>query len=70
MIHYSNAFQWLFLLELEKERRVFYVAITRTKKNLYLFTHKYDDKGDLNDISLFLTEIDPTFYEVMDLWLN
>ncbi|WP_458458051.1 3'-5' exonuclease, partial [Pseudobutyrivibrio sp.] len=40
--------------EIEAERRLFYVGITRTKKNLYL---SYTNKKN-RDKSRFLTELD------------
>lgn len=42
---------------LEEEKRVFYVAITRAKKKLYLSYHKYDGKRDKQG-SRFLKMID------------
>lgn len=40
---------------LEEERRLFYVGITRTMDNLYLFSPK-NRKGQTNDISRFILE--------------
>lgn len=40
---------------LEEERRLFYVAITRAIKNLYIFSPK-TIRGKFNDVSRFITE--------------
>lgn len=44
--------------ELEEERRLFYVALTRGKKKLYLTNHSYDEHSGVADPSIFLEEIE------------
>lgn len=44
--------------ELEEERRVCYVAITRAKKKLVLSTYSFDYKGDYFDNSRFIEEME------------
>ncbi len=46
--------------QIEEERRMFYVAMTRAKENLHVFytNHKYNKK---QDVSRFVTEMDPAF---------
>lgn len=49
--------------DLEEERRVFYVAVTRTEKDLYLLSAEFDDDGERNDLSLFVDELDNNYYD-------
>jgi len=55
----------------EEERRIFYVAVTRTKEELFLtFPVQMRERG-IGDFfvkrSRFITELDEKFYEVMEL---
>ncbi|MCW7499733.1 ATP-dependent helicase [Leptospira sp. 2 VSF17] len=43
--------------ELEEERRLFYVAITRAKQGLYLSSPVFSDKNRLTTISRFLSDL-------------
>ena len=49
--------------DLEEERRVFYIAVTRTEEGLYLLSAKFDDEGDENDLSQFIHELNKNLYE-------
>ena len=42
--------------EIEEERRLFYVAMTRAKENLYLYSYKHRGKGGTVRISPFVVE--------------
>ena len=42
--------------EIEEERRLFYVAMTRAKENLYLYSYKQKRKGATVRISPFVLE--------------
>ncbi len=44
--------------ELEEERRLCYVALTRAKKHLELTSYKFDFKGDYQKPSIFLQEME------------
>ncbi len=46
------------LEELEEERRLCYVAVTRAKKHLELTSYKYDFKGDYQKASVFIEEME------------
>ncbi|WOO88766.1 3'-5' exonuclease [Mollicutes bacterium LVI A0078] len=46
------------LEELEEERRLCYVAVTRAKKHLELTSYKYDFKGDYQKPSVFIEEME------------
>jgi DNA helicase-2/ATP-dependent DNA helicase PcrA len=50
----------------DDERRLFYVAITRAKKEVYLSYSKKDSDGKLLLPSQFIEEIDPDFIETVD----
>jgi DNA helicase-2/ATP-dependent DNA helicase PcrA len=52
--------------DLEEERRVFYVAITRTKSNLFLLTSKHNRKNDNLEQSLFLDELNSELYNKIE----
>ncbi|MFX1339778.1 MAG: ATP-dependent helicase [Promethearchaeota archaeon] len=56
-------------LDIEEERRVFYVAVTRAKDDLYLITIKstqsYNKINYLNP-SRFVIELDPSLYDLID----
>ncbi|MEG2250705.1 MAG: UvrD-helicase domain-containing protein [Bacilli bacterium] len=58
------------LNEIEEERRLFYVAVTRAKKNLYLINAKrrmlYGMENN-NPVSRFIKEIDKEILEVDDI---
>ena len=47
----------------EEERRLFYVALTRAKKQLYLSYSRNKDNGKSQNPSLFISEIDPSLIE-------
>ena len=47
--------------DLEEERRLFYVALTRTKINLFLLYSKLNRKREL-DCSSFVNELDNNLY--------
>ncbi len=49
--------------DLEEERRIFYVAVTRTEEDLYLLSAELDDDGDENDLSQFVDELNKNFYD-------
>lgn len=49
--------------DLEEERRVFYVAVTRTEEDLYLLFAKFDDDSDEKDLSQFVDELNKNLYE-------
>ena len=51
------------ILHIEEERRLFYVAITRAKNNLYLFTTE-------KRRSKFILEINPKLYYVENILIN
>lgn len=44
--------------ELEEERRLFYVAITRAKKELYISSYRYKTEGFPTWFSSFMEDID------------
>jgi len=56
-------------LDIEEERRIFYVAVTRAKDDLYLITpqsaQSYNKINYLNP-SRFVIELDPSLYELRD----
>ena len=49
--------------ELEEERRLFYVALTRAKKRLYVSYCDQDSKGNECVPSRFLWDVDPSLYD-------
>jgi DNA helicase-2/ATP-dependent DNA helicase PcrA len=49
--------------DLEEERRVFYVSVTRAKKDLFLLTSKFTGKRNELESSLFIQELNPNTYE-------
>ncbi|PJZ82476.1 ATP-dependent helicase [Leptospira meyeri] len=51
--------------ELEEERRLFYVAITRAKQGLYLTSPVFTDKNRLTTISRFLVDL-PNLSELVE----
>lgn len=51
--------------ELEEERRLFYVAITRAKQGLYLTSPVFTDKNRLTTISRFLVDL-PNLSELIE----
>jgi DNA helicase II / ATP-dependent DNA helicase PcrA len=57
--------------EMEEERRLFYVAVTRARKYLYLIhpAMRYDHREGLifSKRSRFLEELDPAFYELWEV---
>lgn len=57
--------------DLEEERRLFYVACTRAKDELYLVYPQWTKEGykgtSIQRISRFLQEIDPDLYEVWNI---
>ncbi len=58
-------------LQMEEERRLFYVAATRTKNDLYLIhpitRYDYQMGTVISRKSLFLQELDPTVYKKWDI---
>ena len=48
---------------LEEERRLFYVALTRAKENLWLCFHQNSHQGKEKIISRFISEIDQNLFE-------
>jgi hypothetical protein len=57
--------------EMEEERRLFYVAVTRARKYLYLIhpVARYDHKEGMvfSKKSRFLQELDPAVYELWEV---
>ncbi len=49
--------------DLEEERRIFYVAVTRTEEDLYLASAELDDDGNENALSQFVDELNKKLYE-------
>jgi DNA helicase-2/ATP-dependent DNA helicase PcrA len=49
--------------DLEEDRRLFYVALTRAKKQIYLSYSNKNDSGKEQLQSLFINEIDPHFVQ-------
>ncbi|XBX09995.1 3'-5' exonuclease [Enterocloster clostridioformis] len=53
--------------EIEEERRLFYVAVTRARESLYLlnYSQKPESKGKVTQVkpSMFLKEMNPEFAE-------
>ncbi len=54
------------LKEIEEERRVAYVAVTRARKKLVLTNHTFDFKGDFLDNSRFIEEMGVAVIEKED----
>src|SRR6185436_12677755 len=52
---------------LDDERRLFYVALTRAKKNLFITYHNFDNEGKEILPSVFLSEIKPELKEELDM---
>ena len=55
--------------EIEEERRMFYVGMTRAKNNLYLSSVKYYSKNN-NDVSRFIKESKRKHIEKHTRWLT
>jgi len=57
------------ITQIEEERRLFYVAVTRARRYLYLLTYRQDRRNwgaaTLNP-SLFLLELPPETYRLLD----
>ena len=49
--------------DLEEERRIFYVAVTRKEEDLYLLSAELDDDGNENALSQFVDELSKKLYE-------
>lgn len=49
--------------DFEEERRLFYVALTRAKRQLYLSYSQYKENGKAQNPSLFISEIDSSLIE-------
>ena len=47
----------------EEDRRLFYVALTRAKKQIYLSYSQYKENGKNQNASVFVSEIDPKLIE-------
>ncbi len=52
--------------DLEEERRVFYVALTRAKTNLFLSRSRFSGRNDLLEASMYLEELDDNLYETLN----
>lgn len=52
--------------DIDDERRLFYVSMTRAKKGLYITSSMQDWEGKEQDKSQFITEIDEEFIENID----
>jgi DNA helicase II / ATP-dependent DNA helicase PcrA len=50
--------------KLEEEKHVFYVGMTRARRQLLISAHTYNDRGWHRDRSSFIDEIDPTCLEL------
>ncbi len=49
--------------DIEEDRRLFYVALTRAKKQIYISYTKYNESGKEQLPSVFINEIDPTLIQ-------
>ena len=52
--------------DFEEDRRLFYVALTRAKKQIYLSYSQLKDSGKTQNPSLFISEIDSKLIEMVD----
>ncbi|NCF75297.1 MAG: UvrD-helicase domain-containing protein, partial [Xanthomonadaceae bacterium] len=53
--------------EMEEERRLFYVAVTRTKNRLYLIYPTINNQNmNINELSTFVSELDEVFFDKID----
>ncbi|MCM8772453.1 MAG: ATP-dependent helicase [Candidatus Omnitrophica bacterium] len=66
--HFPHPYSTKDLKALEEERRIFYVAITRAKEDLYITYYSFDHFRYMPiKKSLFLEEVSPSLYEEWDL---
>lgn len=65
--YFPNAYSLAKLEDREEERRVFYVAMTRAKKNLVLLSSKLNDKSENYELSTFVDELDDSLYDQINL---
>jgi DNA helicase-2/ATP-dependent DNA helicase PcrA len=56
--------------DFEEDRRLFYVALTRAQKQIYLSYSQYKESGKVQDPSVFISEIDLKFIEVKNISLK
>ncbi len=53
--------------EIEEERRLFYVAVTRAKDSLYLFYPMINNQNEsINELSSFIKELDESLFDKQD----
>ena len=56
--------------DIEEDRRLFYVALTRAKNQIYLSYTKFNDSGKELLPSIFINEIDPSLIQKVSSGLN
>ncbi len=56
--------------DVEEDRRLFYVALTRAKNQIYLSYTKFNDSGKEQLPSIFINEIDPSLVQKVSSGLN
>ncbi len=56
--------------DIEEDRRLFYVALTRAKNQIYLSYTKFNDSGKEQLPSIFINEIDPSLIQKVSSGLN